>query len=115
MPKPHTAPRSQFQTITGENNAKRNQVSSLERRTHTSSGWSPNKRRLVAQSPDTSHVPPPPPPLQSYGRGVQLRRGVQEPRPECREEGSLGADDQPPGLVAGGFRPLWAVLRPYRS
>ena len=49
-------------------------------------------------------------PVRSDGRGLQLRRGVQEPRPGGREEGSRGADDRLAGLVAGGLRSLRTVV-----
>ena len=53
-----------------------------------------------------------PPDGRSHGRGVRLRRGVQEPRPRCPEEGHRGGDDDVAGLVAGGLRPLRAALHP---
>jgi hypothetical protein len=43
---------------------------------------------------------------QSHGRGVQLRRGIQETRPGGPEKGPLCADDRLPGLVAGRLRSL---------
>ena len=43
-------------------------------------------------------------------RDVQLRRGVQEPRPRRVEEGHHGGDDQLPRVVAGRLRPLRSTL-----
>ena len=64
--------------------------------------WWPNQLNLEDPAPAFLHV-------QSDGRGLQLRRGVQEPRPGGREEGPLGADDRLAGLVAGGLRSLRAA------
>ena len=43
---------------------------------------------------------------QPHGRGVQLRRGVQDPRPRRREARHRRGADGLPGLVAGRLRPL---------
>jgi hypothetical protein len=50
-------------------------------------------RRLVAQSTEPEDPAPALPPVRSHGRGVQLRRGVQEPRPGCRDQGPPCLDD----------------------
>ena len=69
--------------------------------------------RLVAEPAEAR--PPAPAFLQvrSDGRGLQLRRRVQEPRPGGGEERSRGADDRLAGLVAGGLRPLRAAVHPH--
>ena len=73
--------------------------------THTAGGvrsnrdWWPNQLNLKML-----------PAVRSHGQGLQLRQGVQEPRPGGREEGSRGADDRLAGLVAGGLRPLRTVV-----
>ena len=67
---------------------------------------------LVAEPVEPQNPPPALRPEQSDGRGLQLRRGVQEARPEGREEGPLRADDRLAGLVAGRLRPLRAALHP---
>ena len=48
--------------------------------------------------------------VQPDGGGVQLRGGIQKTRHVGREEGSAGADDRLAGLVAGGLRPLRALV-----
>ena len=68
--------------------------------------WWPNQLRLEHPAPAFLQV-------QSDGRGLQLRRRVQEPRPGGREEGPRGADDRLAGLVAGGLRPLRASVHPH--
>ena len=45
-------------------------------------------------------------PVRSDGQGVRLRRGIQEPRPECRDQGPACPDDELAGVVAGRLRPL---------
>ena len=73
----------------------------------------PAQRKVVAESIE----PEGPPPLlrerQSHGRGLQLRRGVQESRLRRAEEGHHGADDRLAGVVAGRLRPLRSVLHPH--
>ena len=56
-----------------------NKVPVLGRRSQTRTGWGPNKRRLVAQSTEPEDLAPTLPAVRPHGRGVQLRRGVQEP------------------------------------
>ena len=66
--------------------------------------------RLVAEPVEARPPAPAFLQVQSDGRGLQLRGGVQEPRPGGGEEGSRGADDRLAGLVAGGLRPLRPVV-----
>ena len=47
----------------------------------------PVEPRLVAESVEPERAPHEPPGGRSHGRGVQLRRRVQDARPRCREEG----------------------------
>src|SRR4249920_1374053 len=76
-----------------------------ERRNQVPDGW--QKRRcaeqvepvLVAKPAGSIDSPPELSPGRSHGEGLQLRRGVQESRPESRETGHLRADDQVAGLV----------------
>ena len=49
--------------------------------------------RLVAESVEPERPPHEPPGGRSDGRGVQLRRRVQDARSRCREEGHRGGDD----------------------
>ena len=49
----------------------------------------------------------------SDGRGVRLRQGVQEPRPERGDQRPQRADDGLAGLVAGRLWPLRAALHPH--
>ena len=49
----------------------------------------------------------------SDGEGVQLRRGVQDRRSRCPEEGHRGGDDDLTGLVARRLRPLRSALHPH--
>src|SRR6478736_5574974 len=44
--------------------------------------------------------------VRSNGPGVRLRQGVQEPRPECRNQGPTCLDEGLAGVVAGRLRPL---------
>src|ERR1700753_4218897 len=52
-------------------------------------------------------------PVGPDGRGLQLRRRIQESRSRGCEEGSAGGDDRLAVLVAGGLRSLRAVFYPY--
>ena len=70
-------------------------------------------QRLVAEPAGPLGAPPPLAPVQSDGRGLQLRRTVQVPRPRRPEAGPHRADDDVAGLVAGRLRPLRAVLHPH--
>ncbi len=68
---------------------------------------------LVAEAPAAR---PPAPALHQVrpdGRGFRLCQGVQEPRFRGAEERPRGAHDGFTGLVAGGLRPLWAVVHPH--
>ena len=67
---------------------------------------------LVARQLEPEGPPPEPPPGRSHGRGLRLRRGVQEPRLRSPGERRRCADDPVAGLVAGRLRPLRAVLHP---
>src|SRR5688500_10602347 len=68
------------------------------------------KPRVVAASIKAKHPSPALFTVRSYGRGIQLRGRVQEPR-LCRiEKGPCGAYDRLAGLVAGGLWPLRAVV-----
>ena len=49
---------------------------------------------------------------QPDGRGLQLRRGVQDPRRRGAEAGRLRRDDDVAGLVAGRLRPLRPAVHP---
>src|SRR5262249_7251252 len=70
----------------------------------------PVQSRLVAQSVEPGDSPPKFSPVQPPGQGVQLRRGVQETRPGCPEEGHRKGDDHVAGLVARRLWPLRAAL-----
>src|SRR5262249_1054781 len=61
---------------------------------------------LVADPAEHSGSPPVPPPVRSDGRGVRLRQGIQEPRPEGRDQGPACLDDTVAGVVAGRLWPL---------
>ena len=67
---------------------------------------------LVAESAGPAGSPPALAPVQSDGRGLQLRGGVQDPRPRRAEAGHHRGDDDVAGLVAGRLRPLRAALHP---
>ena len=62
--------------------------------------------RLVAGPAGHPGSPSQLPVVRSDGRGVRLRQGVQEPRPQCRDQGSACVDDGLAGVVAGRLRPL---------
>ena len=51
-------------------------------------------------------------PVRSDGQGVRLRQGVQEPRPQRRDQGPACPDDELAGLVAGRLRPLRRPVHP---
>ena len=51
--------------------------------------------------------------VRSDGRGVRLRQGIREPRPQRGDQGSPGPDDQLAGLVAGRLRPLRRPVHPH--
>ena len=79
---------------------------------HTAGGgtsnrdWWPNQLRLDLLHQHSSRS-------DSHGRGLRLRQGVQEPRLRGPEEGPRGAHDRFAGLVAGGLRPLRALVHPH--
>ena len=62
--------------------------------------------RLVAGAAGPSGSPPALQLVRSDGRGVRLRQGIQEPRPERRHQGPACLDDGLAGMVAGRLRPL---------
>ena len=62
--------------------------------------------RLVAGPPRYRRAPYGPPFRRSDGRGVRLRQGIQEPRPQCRDQGPACPDD---GLRRTGGRPTSAT------
>ena len=68
--------------------------------------------RLVAEPAEPEDPPPEPACGRSHGRGLRLRRGVQDARSRCPEEGHRGGDDDVAGLVAGRLRPLRTALHP---
>ena len=76
------------------------------RHAHTNRDWWPNQPRPLGPQPALR-------PLQSDGRGVRLRQGIQDPRPRCRDQGPARPDDGFAGLVAGRLRPLWRPLHPH--
>ena len=76
------------------------------------SGRRRGESALVAESTEPEGASPELSGGRSHGRGVRLRRGVQDARPRCREAGHRGGDDDVAGLVAGRLRPLRAVVHP---
>ena len=66
----------------------------------------PTQSRLVAEPAGPQGPAPAFAAVQSDGRGVRLRQGVQEPRPQCGDQGPRRPDDRFAGLVAGRLRPL---------
>ena len=74
---------------------------------------STHEPRLVAEPAEPSGSPPALHPVRSDGRGVRLRQGIQEPRPECRDQGPACLDDELAGLVAGRLRPLRRTVHPH--
>ena len=71
----------------------------------TNQDWWPNQLEPAGPPPALA-------PVQSDGRGLRLRRGVQDPRPRRAEAGHRRGDDDVAGLVAGRLRPLRAALHP---
>ena len=69
-------------------------------------------KRLVAESTGPLGSPPALGSIQSGRRGLQLPRGVQDPRRRRAEAGPDRADDDVAGLVAGRLRPLRRALHP---
>ena len=67
---------------------------------------------LVAEPAEPAGPPPALAPVQPDGRGLRLRRGVQDPRRRGAEAGRHRGDDDVAGLVAGRLRPLRAALHP---
>ena len=69
--------------------------------------------RLVAEPAECAGTPPAIRTVRSDGRGVRLRQGVREPRPERRDQGPACPDDGLAGVVAGRLWPLRSVLHPH--
>src|ERR1043166_3613120 len=63
------------------------------------------ERRLAAEPAGHPRSPPQLRSVRSDGRRVRLRQGIQEPRPQCRDQRPACPDDAVPGLVAGRLRP----------
>ena len=63
--------------------------------------------RLVAGPAEHSGSPPELFLVRSDGRGVRLRQGVQEPRPQRRDQGPAGLDDE---FAGPGGRPTSATM-----
>ena len=70
----------------------------------TNRDWWPNQLRLDLLNQHSHEV-------QSAGRGLRLRRGLQEARLHRAEERPGAADDRFAGLVAGRLRPLRRPVR----
>ena len=62
--------------------------------------------RLVAGRAEHRGAPSELQPVRSDGQGVRLRQGVQDPRPQRRDQGPACPDDELAGVVAGRLRPL---------
>src|ERR1017187_2042721 len=77
----------------------RTQVPVLGRRSQTHGGWGPDECGLVAEPTEPEDPAPALLPVRSDGQGVQLCRGIQEPRPACRDQGPPCLDDDIAGLV----------------
>ena len=67
---------------------------------------SAHKPRLVAGRAGHRDAPSELQPVRSDGQGIRLRQGVQEPRPQRRDQGPACLDDELAGVVAGRLRPL---------
>ncbi len=80
------------------------------RGSHTNKCCGHVEPRLVAEPVEPQCSPPELSPVRSDGQRVQLRRGVQEPRPECRHQGPACLDDEVAGMVAGRLWPLRAAV-----
>ena len=66
---------------------------------HTNREWWPDQLSLQGLHGNSSLSDP-------MGKEFRLRQGIQEPRPEGRDQGPAGFDDGLAGLVAGRLRPL---------
>ena len=51
--------------------------------------------------------------VRSDGQGVRLRQGVQDARPQRRDQGPACLDDGLAGVVASRLRPLWRAVHPH--
>ncbi len=90
----------------------RKQMPGHERRSPTPVVWHHGKPALVAQPVESEGSQPELSPHRSDGRSLQLRGGLQDARPRCRDGGPQSADDRITGLVAGGLWPLRPLLHP---
>ena len=72
----------------------------------TNAGWWPNQLNLKMLHQQSSKSNP-------MGEAFNYAEAVQDSRPGCRDQGPHCPDDGLAGLVAGGLRPLRAVLRPH--
>ena len=75
--------------------------------------WRPLEPRLVAEPAEPADPAPEHRAVEPDGRGLRLRRGVQEARPRRGQDRPHRADDRQPGLVAGRLRPLRRVVHPH--
>ena len=67
---------------------------------------SAHEPRLVAEHAGPQCSPPELRPVRSDGQGIRLRQGVQDSRPQRRDQGPACVDDGLAGVVAGRLRPL---------
>ena len=81
-------------------------------RTAAAAALAPRQSRLVAGAAEPREPQPAFAAGQPDGRGVRLRRGVQDPRPRRGDPGPARPDDRFAGLVAGRFRPLRRPVHP---
>src|SRR3954464_13890272 len=72
----------------------------------------PDESRLVAQPAGPAGPPPARPAAEPDRRGLRLLGGAQEPRPRSAEARPARGDDDQPGLVASGLRPLRPAVHP---
>src|SRR5271166_1572643 len=89
----------------GSNHVNRNEVPVP---THRS--WGRDECGLVAESAEPEDAAPALSAVRPNGQAIQLRKRIQEPRSECRDQGPACLDDDVAGLVAGRLRPLWATV-----
>ena len=88
----------------------RSQVPGSGRRSQPHAGWGHDECGVVAESTESEYPASALPPVRSYGQGFQLCGGIQEPRPECGDQGSACLDDGLAGLVAGRLWPLRTAI-----
>ena len=75
-------------------------------------GTRTRESRLVAEAAGRFGPPSELRPVRSDGQGVRLRQGVQDPRPQRRDQGPACLDDGLAGVVAGRLRPLRRTVHP---